>query len=72
SAERRGLCPPSSSTSSSTSGPAPSYDSSLGITDYQVSTLVLVGDRGSTNQPHVTQPHDDLSNTSVLDKPGDV
>ncbi|GJZ18388.1 hypothetical protein Tco_0554511 [Tanacetum coccineum] len=49
SAERRGLCPPSSSASGGTSGPAPSYDSSLGVTDYHVSTLVLASDGGSAN-----------------------
>nr|GEV07511.1 hypothetical protein [Tanacetum cinerariifolium] len=72
SAKRRGLCLPFSSASGGTSGPAPSYDSSMGITDYQVSTLVLAGDGGSTNQPTVTQPHDDLFYTFVLDKHGDV
>ncbi|GJW97825.1 hypothetical protein Tco_0179633 [Tanacetum coccineum] len=72
SAERRGLCSPSSSALGGTSGPAPSYDSSLGITDYQIFTLVLAGDGGSANQPPVTQPDDDLFDTSVLDKPGDV
>ncbi|GKC79120.1 hypothetical protein Tco_1129894, partial [Tanacetum coccineum] len=38
SAERRGLCPPSSSALGGTSGSAPSYDSSLGVTDYQCHT----------------------------------
>ncbi|GJW63362.1 hypothetical protein Tco_0115246, partial [Tanacetum coccineum] len=42
------------------------------ITDYQVSTLFMAGDGGSANQPPVTQPHDDLFDTSILDKPGDV
>nr|GEV38542.1 hypothetical protein [Tanacetum cinerariifolium] len=55
SAERQGLCPPSSSAPGGTS---------LGITDYQVFTLVLAGDRGSVDQPLVTQPHDDLFDTS--------
>ncbi|GKG60084.1 hypothetical protein Tco_0609748, partial [Tanacetum coccineum] len=41
STERRGLCPPSSSALGGTSGSAPYYDSSLGVTDYHVSTLVL-------------------------------
>ncbi|GKD66586.1 hypothetical protein Tco_1308694, partial [Tanacetum coccineum] len=57
---------------SEASGSAPPPDTSLGVTDYQVSTLVLAGDGGSANQPPVTQPHDDLFDTSVLDKPGDV
>ncbi|GJX14081.1 hypothetical protein Tco_0205839 [Tanacetum coccineum] len=47
-------------------GSAPPRDSSLGVADYQVSTLVLFGDRGSANQPPVMQPHDDLFDTSVL------
>nr|GEV13496.1 hypothetical protein [Tanacetum cinerariifolium] len=71
-AMRRGLCPPSSSAPGRNSGLDHSYDSSLGITGYQVSTLVMAGDGGSTNQPPVTQPHDDLFYTSVLNKPGDV
>nr|GEW04093.1 putative transposase (putative), gypsy type [Tanacetum cinerariifolium] len=49
SVERRGLCSPSSCAPGGTSSPAPSYDSSLGITDYQVSTLVLAGNGGSAN-----------------------
>ncbi|GKA23477.1 hypothetical protein Tco_0709439, partial [Tanacetum coccineum] len=72
SAERRGLCPPSSSALGGTSGSVPSHDSSLGVMDYQVSTLVLSGDGGPTNPPPVAQPHDDLFDTSVLDKSGDV
>ncbi|GJV32955.1 hypothetical protein Tco_1393355 [Tanacetum coccineum] len=48
SAERRGLCPPSSI--------APS--TSIGISNYQISTLA--------------QPHDDLFDTGVLDKPTDA
>nr|GEX16880.1 putative transposase (putative), gypsy type [Tanacetum cinerariifolium] len=55
-----------------TSGPAPSHDSSLGVTDYQVSTLVLSGDEGPTNPSPVVQSHDDLFDTSVLVKSGDV
>ncbi|GJS73362.1 hypothetical protein Tco_0706203 [Tanacetum coccineum] len=47
-AERRGLCPPSN--------PAPS--TSIGISDYQISTLA--------------QPHDDLFDAGVLDKPVDA
>ncbi|GJU71400.1 hypothetical protein Tco_1262805 [Tanacetum coccineum] len=72
SAERRGLCPPSSSAPGGTSGSTPSYDSSLGVTDYQISTLVLSGDGGPINPPPIVQPHDDLFDTSVLDKTGDV
>ncbi|GKA57245.1 hypothetical protein Tco_0756433 [Tanacetum coccineum] len=72
SAERRGLCPPSSSTLCGTSSSAPPHDSSLGVADYQVSTLVLSGDGGPANQPPVIQPHDDLFDVSVLDKSGDA
>ncbi|GJZ27741.1 hypothetical protein Tco_0572388 [Tanacetum coccineum] len=72
SAERRGLCSPSSSTLGGASGSAPPHDSSLGVADYQVSTLVLSGDGGSAHQPPIVQPHDDLFDTSVLDKTGDA
>nr|GFB01487.1 hypothetical protein [Tanacetum cinerariifolium] len=72
SAERRGLCPPLSSTLGGASNFAPPRDSSLGVADYQVSTLVLFGDGGPANQPHVVQPYDDLFDTSVLDKSGDA
>ncbi|GJV42364.1 hypothetical protein Tco_1420804 [Tanacetum coccineum] len=48
SAERMGLCPPSN--------PAPS--TSIGVSDYQISTLA--------------SPHDDLFDTVVLDKPVDA
>nr|GEX27121.1 transposase (putative), gypsy type [Tanacetum cinerariifolium] len=51
STKRKGLCLPSSSALGGTSGLAPSHDSSLGVTDYQVSTLVLSGDGGPTNPP---------------------
>ncbi|GJV10989.1 hypothetical protein Tco_1352530 [Tanacetum coccineum] len=44
SAERRGLCPPSGATPGETSCSVPLHDSSLGVADYQVSTLVLSGD----------------------------
>ncbi|GJR47766.1 hypothetical protein Tco_1315869 [Tanacetum coccineum] len=53
SAERRGLCPPSISTLGGASGSAPPHDSSLGVADYQVSTLVLSGDGGSAHQPPI-------------------
>ncbi|GJU08128.1 hypothetical protein Tco_1124558 [Tanacetum coccineum] len=46
SAERRRLCSPSSSTLGGASSFAPPYDSSLGVADYQVSTLVLSGMEG--------------------------
>ncbi|GJR94716.1 hypothetical protein Tco_0266890 [Tanacetum coccineum] len=72
SAKRKGLCPPLSSTLGRASSSAPPHDSSLGVADYQVSTLVLSGDGGSANQPPVVQPHDDLFDTSVLDKSGDA
>ncbi|GJS92554.1 hypothetical protein Tco_0799522, partial [Tanacetum coccineum] len=72
SAKRRGLCPPSSSALGGTFGSVSFHDSSVGVADYQVSTLVLPGDGGPTNPPLVVQPHDDLFDTSVLDKSGDV
>ncbi|GJR64152.1 hypothetical protein Tco_0010217 [Tanacetum coccineum] len=72
SAERRGLCPPSSSAPGGTSGSVPPHDASVGIADYQVSTLVLTDDGGTTNPPLVVQSHDDLFDTSILDKSGDV
>nr|GEV44556.1 transposase (putative), gypsy type [Tanacetum cinerariifolium] len=49
SAERRGLSPPPSSTLGRVASSAPPRDSSLGVADYQASTLVLSGDGGSTN-----------------------
>ncbi|GKB08110.1 hypothetical protein Tco_0836394 [Tanacetum coccineum] len=70
SSERKGLCPPSSSTLGGASGSAPPRDSSLGVADNQVSTLVLAGDGGSANQPPVVQAHDNLFDTSVLDGAG--
>nr|GEV66210.1 ribonuclease H-like domain-containing protein [Tanacetum cinerariifolium] len=54
-AARRGLCPPPSSTLSGASSSAPPHDSSLSVTDYQVSTLVLFGDGGSATQPPAVQ-----------------
>nr|GEY39102.1 hypothetical protein [Tanacetum cinerariifolium] len=48
SAERRGLFLPLSSTLGRASSSAPPRDLSLGVVDYQVSTLVLFGDGGST------------------------
>ncbi|GJU78911.1 hypothetical protein Tco_1275981 [Tanacetum coccineum] len=72
SAKKRGLCPPPNSTLGRVSISAPPHNSSLGVADYQVSTLVLSGDGGSANQPLVIQPHDDLFDTSILDKSGDA
>ncbi|GJX79523.1 hypothetical protein Tco_0327672 [Tanacetum coccineum] len=72
STERRGLCPPSRSTLGEASGSAPPHDSSLGVVDYQVSTLVLAGDGGSAKQAPTIQPYDDLFDTFVLDKPSDA
>ncbi|GJZ87417.1 hypothetical protein Tco_0659027 [Tanacetum coccineum] len=72
SAERRGLCPPSGATPGETSGSVPLYDSSLGVADYQVSTLVLSGDGVPAGQPPVVEPHDDMFDTFVLDKPDDA
>ncbi|GJT27739.1 putative ribonuclease H-like domain-containing protein [Tanacetum coccineum] len=43
-----------------------SHDNTLAITNYQISTLTLTHDAIL-----VTQPHDDLFNTTVLDKPAD-
>ncbi|GKD27800.1 hypothetical protein Tco_1234014, partial [Tanacetum coccineum] len=70
--ERRVLCLPSSSALGGTSGFVPPHDSPVGITDYQVSTLVLPNDGGPTDPSPVDQLHDDLFDTSVLDKSGDV
>ncbi|GJT92815.1 hypothetical protein Tco_1081660 [Tanacetum coccineum] len=66
-AKRRGLCPPPLG---GTSSSAPPHGSSLGVADYQVSTLVLSGDGGSATQPPVVRAHDDLFDTSVLDGAG--
>ncbi|GJW69450.1 hypothetical protein Tco_0123874 [Tanacetum coccineum] len=71
SAERRGLCPPSSSALGGTSGFVPPHDSLVGVMDYQVSTLVLPCDGGPTDPPPVVQPHDDLFDISVIDKSSD-
>ncbi|GKD70438.1 hypothetical protein Tco_1324528, partial [Tanacetum coccineum] len=66
-ADRRGLCSPLLGGASSS---APPHESSMGVSDYQVSTLALSGDGGSANQPPVVQPHDDLFDTSILDGSG--
>ncbi|GJX35505.1 hypothetical protein Tco_0247062 [Tanacetum coccineum] len=59
---RIGLCPP----------PAPLQDLSLGVADYQVSTLTLTTDEVPTTPPAATQTHDDLFDATVLDKPTDA
>ncbi|GJW59803.1 hypothetical protein Tco_0109138 [Tanacetum coccineum] len=66
-AKMRGLLPPPLG---GTYRFAPPHGSSLGVADYQVSTLVLSGDGGSATQPPVVQAHDDLFDTSVLDGAG--
>ncbi|GJZ87418.1 hypothetical protein Tco_0659028 [Tanacetum coccineum] len=71
-AERRGLCPPSGAAPGETSCSVPLHDSSLGVADYQVSTLVLSGDGVPAGKPPVAEIHDDLFDTSVLDKPDDA
>ncbi|GKA81857.1 hypothetical protein Tco_0788605, partial [Tanacetum coccineum] len=55
-----------------TSGFVPPRDSPVGVADYQVSTLVLPSNRGPTDSSLVVQSHDDLFDTSILDKSGDV
>ncbi|GJZ93903.1 hypothetical protein Tco_0666106 [Tanacetum coccineum] len=68
-AEKRGLCP---CPVGGTSGSTPPHGSSLGIADYQVSTLVLSSDGGPATQPPITHAHDDLFDTSVLDRTGGI
>ncbi|GJY15477.1 hypothetical protein Tco_0385899 [Tanacetum coccineum] len=63
----RGLCPPPGSTLGGAASSAPPHDSSLGVVNYQISTLVLSGDGGSATQPPIVQAYDDLFDTSVLD-----
>nr|GEX37343.1 hypothetical protein [Tanacetum cinerariifolium] len=72
SAARRRLCPHPSSTLGEGSSSVPPHGSSLGVADYQVSTLVLSGGGGFTTQPHVVPAHDDLFDTYVLDGFGGV
>ncbi|GKB47153.1 hypothetical protein Tco_0897906 [Tanacetum coccineum] len=72
SVKKMGLCPPSSSILGETSGSAPPPVITPSVTDYKASTLVLASDGGPVNQPPVTQPHDDLFDTSILDNPRDV
>ncbi|GJY06143.1 hypothetical protein Tco_0373197 [Tanacetum coccineum] len=68
---RGGVVSAPSSAPGGVSSSAPPHDSSLGVVDYQVSTLVLSGDGAPATQSPVTQPHDDLFGTSILDKPVD-
>ncbi|GJX13807.1 hypothetical protein Tco_0205565 [Tanacetum coccineum] len=63
-AERRGLVPSSNSPKGGVTHTVHVQDSSLGVADYQVSTLVHTGDTAS-----VAPPHDDLFDTTVLDGP---
>ncbi|GJS81626.1 hypothetical protein Tco_0748167 [Tanacetum coccineum] len=67
-----GVCPPLSFTLGGDSSFVPPHGSSLGVTNYQVSTLVLSGDGGSATQSPVVPAHDDLFDTSVLDGSGGV
>ncbi|GJU99070.1 hypothetical protein Tco_1328341 [Tanacetum coccineum] len=60
--DRWGLRPPCGAF-----GFAPPHDSTLGVADYQVSTLVLSHDGGSANHSPVVQLHDDLFDTSILE-----
>ncbi|GJY75753.1 hypothetical protein Tco_0480869 [Tanacetum coccineum] len=53
SAKRRGLCPPLSSALGGTSSSVPPHDSSVGVADYHVSTLVMTDDGEPTNLPPV-------------------
>ncbi|GJV42456.1 hypothetical protein Tco_1420896 [Tanacetum coccineum] len=65
-AERRGLGSSSGSATDGAAANVPAQDSSLVVADYQISTLTLTDDFIP-----VTQPHDDLFDTTVLDKPVD-
>ncbi|GJZ49474.1 hypothetical protein Tco_0603664 [Tanacetum coccineum] len=64
--ERRVLVQSFSSAVGGVVGVVPIYGSSLGVADYQVSTLVHTGDT-----LHVAQPHDDLFDTAIVDEPAD-
>ncbi|GJY05593.1 hypothetical protein Tco_0371533 [Tanacetum coccineum] len=59
-AEKRGLGPSSSFLKGGVAGVVLVQDSSLGVADYQVSTLVHTGSIGS-----VAPPHDDLFDTTI-------
>ncbi|GKF71351.1 hypothetical protein Tco_0207465, partial [Tanacetum coccineum] len=65
-AKKRGLVPSSSHAAGRVVSVVPVQDSSLGVMDYQVSTLVHTRDTVP-----VAQPHDDLFDTIVLDEPAD-
>ncbi|GJU45103.1 hypothetical protein Tco_1202369 [Tanacetum coccineum] len=72
-AERRGLCLPSSSTAGGVAISAPLQDLSLGVVDYQVSTLTLADDEVLPPPPATTQPpEDDLFDAAILDKLADA
>nr|GEY27938.1 hypothetical protein [Tanacetum cinerariifolium] len=62
-AEKRRLASSSSSAEGGVIGVVLVHDSSLGVIDYQVSTLVHTRDAAST-----ALPHDDLFDTTVLDE----
>ncbi|GKC17289.1 hypothetical protein Tco_1014071 [Tanacetum coccineum] len=72
SAEMRGLGPSFSFASGRVSTPAPLQDSSLGVADYQVSTLAMTSSGAPITQLSVTQLHDDLFDISIMDKPADT
>ncbi|GJR70397.1 hypothetical protein Tco_0016462 [Tanacetum coccineum] len=61
-AEKKKMSMPSSVTIG-----GPSQDNSLAIADYHISTLALNND-----VVHVTQPHDDLFDTTAVDKPAEL
>nr|GEX55475.1 transposase (putative), gypsy type [Tanacetum cinerariifolium] len=65
-AERRGLGPSSSFAANGAAANMPVQDSSLAIEDYHISIVALTND-----VVPVTQPHDDLFDTIVWDKPAD-
>ncbi|GJV60600.1 hypothetical protein Tco_1466700 [Tanacetum coccineum] len=66
-AKKRGLVLSSSFAKDGIAGAVPVKDSSLGVIDYQVSTLVHTGDMASA-----ALPHDDLFDTTVLDEPANL
>ncbi|GJU18196.1 hypothetical protein Tco_1146162 [Tanacetum coccineum] len=66
-AEKRGLVSSSSFAKDGVAGAVHVKDSSLGVTDYQVSTLVHTRDMASA-----APPHDDLFDTTVLDEPANI
>ncbi|GKA86886.1 hypothetical protein Tco_0808597 [Tanacetum coccineum] len=71
--ERKGLCPPSGSTTGVVAVSAPLQDSSLGVGDYQVSTFTLTDDGVAHPLPVTVQPpKDDLFDSAIFDKPADA